>query len=414
MMRRKRAFSTVQGVIGAALLLSLAAVGMVRANDWPRWRGPNDDGISSETGWLSTWTQAPQIAWKKSIGIGFASMSVSNGRVYATGNVRNNDVVYCFDAVTGQELWKQSYPCALNAKNHEGGPCATPTVQGDAVYVFSKTGDALRLAADDGRIVWHKNLVQELKVEPPTWFFSGSPLLVDDLVIYNAGSAGVALRQADGSVAWQSGRGVSGYATAVPMTIDGQRCIVLMGAKDVFGLNPTTGKVLWRHSWETEYDINAADPILVGNLVFISSGYNKGCAMLKIDGSKVTEVWRNKNMRNQCNSSVLWADHLYGFDGQVGGSGKLTCIDAGTGRTNWAQAGMGTGSLMLADGKLIVLSEKGKLVIAKASPEKFEELASAQILDGKCWTVPVLANGRIYARNADGDLVCVNVSGQGS
>jgi len=145
--------------------------------------------------------------------------------------------------------------------------------------------------------------------------------------------------------------------------------------------------------------------------VFISSGYDKGCVLLKINDGKLTELWKNKNMRNQVNSSVLWGGYLYGFDGQVGGGGKLTCLDFATGQVKWSQDGLGTGSLMLADGKLIILGEKGRLVIAAASPEDYKEFSSAQILSGKCWTVPVLANGRIYARNAEGKLVCVDVKG---
>ena len=144
-------------------------------------------------------------------------------------------------------------------------------------------------------------------------------------------------------------------------------------------------------------------------MIFISSGYNKGCTLLKIDDDKVTEVYSNKYMRNQCNGSVLWKGHVYGFDGQVGGKGKLACMDVKTGQVKWAQGGLGTGSLMLADGKLIVLGEEGTLAIAEASPEGYKELASAKVLTGKCWTAPVLANGRVYARNAAGDLVCVDL-----
>jgi outer membrane protein assembly factor BamB len=170
---------------------------------------------------------------------------------------------------------------------------------------------------------------------------------------------------------------------------------------------------MWKFSWRTSYDINAADTIISDNTVFISSGYNKGCALYRINGRDVAKVWQNKNMRNHVNSSVLWEGHVYGFDGQVGGGGKLTCVDFGTGEKKWSQEGMGTGSLMLAGGKLIILGERGKLVIAEASPQGFKELSSAQILPKtKCWTVPVLANGRIYARSAAGHLVCVDVSGK--
>ncbi len=382
------------------------------AADWPNYRGPNYDGIALETGWRSTWTQPPAVAWTASLGAGFASMAVSNGCVYAMGNIDDNDIIYCFDADTGSELWTQSYPSVLNDRNHEGGPCGTPTVKDGAVYSFGKNGDALRLDAKTGEVVWHKNLAKELKLKFPRWFFSGSAVIVDDLVILNAGSAGVALNKADGSVAWKSGTGVCGYATPVPFIVGGKTCVALLGSRDLFCIEAATGQVLWRHEWKTNYDINAADPIIVGDRIFISSGYNKGCALLQVDADGAKEIYSNRNMRNQCNCSVLWDGYVYGFDGQVGGSGKLTCVDLKTGQIKWAQAGLGTGSLMLADGKLIVLGERGKLAIVEASPDGYQELASAQILTGKCWTVPVLASGRIYARNAAGNLVCVDVRGQ--
>ena len=183
-------------------------------------------------------------------------------------------------------------------------------------------------------------------------------------------------------------------------------------SREIVCLNPATGDIVWRFPWKTSYDINAADTIISGDKIFISSGYDHGCVLLKIDANKVTELWQNKNMCNQINSSVLWEGCLYGFSGQVNGGGKLTCIDFETGSLKWSQGGFGTGSLMLADGKLIILGEKGKLVIAEASPDEFREISSARILTGKCWTVPVLANGRIYARNAAGRLVCVDVSGK--
>jgi len=394
----------------SALIITMATEPAVRAADWPNYRGPDHNGVSKEAGWRTAWpAQGPKTLWKASLGPGFASMAVCGGRVYAMGNVQDRDVVYCLDAVTGKEVWRQSYPCPLFAKMHEGGPCATPTVQGGQVYVFSKNGDVLCMDANTGQVVWHKNLVKDLGLENLTWYFSGSPLIVDDLLILNAGKSGVALRKADGGLAWQNGTDPGGYASPVPYEAAGRKAAILFACREVFGVDAATGKVLWSHPWRTDYDINAADPIMVEDKVFISSGYNTGCALLKIDSGQVTEVWRNKAMRNECYGSVPWEGSLYGFDGQVGGSGKLTCMDAGTGQVRWSQAGMGTGTLMIADGRLVILSERGKLVIAKASPERFEELASAQILTGKCWTVPVLANGLIYARNAAGDLVCVDV-----
>lgn len=396
-------------VVACAVLVACVG-GLAVAEDWPNYRGPNYDGISSETGWRSTWTESPPVIWRTSLGAGFASMAVSDGRVYAMGNISGNEIVYCFDAATGREIWRQSYPSPLNALQHEGGPCGTPTVEGNAVYIFGKNGDALRLDAVTGEVVWHTNPVKERGLTPPTWSFSGSPVIVDDLMILNAGSSGVALNKSDGSIAWSSGTGPAGYATPVPLVVDGKKCVALAGSRDLFLIEAATGNVLWKYEWVTMYDINAADPIVTGDLLWISSGYNNGCALLRISAEGFEEIYSNQNMRNQCNSSVLWDGYLYGFDGQVGGAGSLACIDLKTGQTQWSQRGLGTGSLMLAGGKLVVLGETGKLAIVEASPKGYQELASAQILTGRCWTSPVLSNGRIYARNAAGDLVCVDVS----
>ena len=409
-MKSKLQSSTL--IIMLVSIILMINYGIVRAADWPNYRGPNYDGISNETGWTTDWpSDGPKVLWEASLGTGFASIAVSNGRAYSMGNINDNDILYCFDTATGRQIWSKSYKCPLLAKNHEGGPCATPTVDGDAIYTFSKDGDALRFNAATGDIVWHVNLNKQYGFKHPTWHFSSSPLIVDDLVILNAGSAGVALRKTDGSIAWQSNKSASGYATAVPFTINGNKYVAIMSFDEIVAVNPANGNVIWRFPWKTQYDINSADPIFSDELMFISSGYNHGCALLKISESNVSEVWQNKDMRNQINCSVLWKSFLYGFDGQVGGGGTLKCVDYTTGKVVWEQRGLGTGSLMLSDGKLIILGERGKLVIAQASPEGYNELASAQILSGKCWTYPVLANGRIYARNANGKLVCVDVSG---
>ena len=381
------------------------------AADWPNWRGPNHNGISNETGWLTTWPEAgPKVLWEKTLGTGFASMTIADGRVYAMGNIKDNDILYCLNADTGKEIWKKSYPCPLFKKSHEGGPCATPTVEGDSVYTFSKNGDAIRFKTATGDVVWHKKLNKDLGFKHPTWHFAGSAFIIDNMVILNAGSYGIALNKADGSIIWENGKGAAGYSTAVPFNMDGKKCLALFTAKEMVALVPKTGKILWKIPWKTSYDVNAADAIIEGNKIFLSSGYNTGCAVYTFGSSDFTQDWKNKTMRNHFNSCVLWKGYIYGVDDDK----SVSCLDFKTGDVKWAKKGFGKGSLMLADGKLIILSDKGKLAIAEASPTEYKELASAQILPKKkCWTVPVLANGRIYARNnPDGQLVCLDVSGK--
>jgi outer membrane protein assembly factor BamB len=178
-------------------------------------------------------------------------------------------------------------------------------------------------------------------------------------------------------------------------------------------IEPRTGQEQWRFRWVTQYGANAADPIIDGERVFISTGYGKGGALLKPDrGPEATVLWKNKNLRTQRNAAVLLGGHLFGVDGDAGGKAALKCVDIATGEVKWSEPAVGSGALMAADGKLIVLGDHGELIVALAAPESFKPTARAQVLGGKCWTVPVLANGLIWCRNSRGDVVCVDARPQ--
>ncbi len=390
-------------------ILGLLALTLsTHAADWPCFRGPDHNGISPETGWSANWpAEGPKQLWKAKVGIGFASFSVSGGRVYTTGNAKDTDTVFCFDANTGAEVWKHAYPAKLDPKYYEGGPSATPTVDGDRVFTLSKRGVIHCLDAAKGTLIWSKNLMEELKAKMPTWGFASSVLIEGDLAIVNVGAAGAALDKKTGKVVWSSGEDEAGYSTAVPFAVGAQRAVALAIKQDVIGVAVKDGKELWRFPWKTDYDVNAADPILVGSKVFISSGYNHGGGVFDVGVQPASKVWENKNMRNHFNSCVLWQGHLYGVDEK-----ELRCLVFDTGEVKWSEKSVGKGSLMLADGKLIVLSEKGELMVAEVSTAAFKPISRAQVLGGKCWTTPVLANGKIYCRNAAGDVVAVDVSGK--
>jgi outer membrane protein assembly factor BamB len=395
-------------LVYATLLLAGLLACPTRASDWYRWRGPDANGISRETGWLVKWPDAgPRQLWKTSVGTGFSSMTVSGGRVYTMGNANNTDTIYCFDAKTGAPVWKHPYPTELDPKYYEGGPSATPAVDGDRVYAMSKKGDLFCLNSASGETVWSRNVHKELGAEIPTWGFAGSALVEGDLLILDVGSAGAALNKQTGKTVWFSGKGPSGYSTPVPFNSGQDRCVAILGSKALVAVKVADGKPLWSFPWVTLYDVNAADPVIADGKAFISSGYDHGCALLDISGGKPALLWQNKNMRNHFSSSVLWNGSIYGVD-----ENELKCLALDTGEVKWSERTFGKGSVTLADGKLIALGEKGELFVADASPQVFKPVSRAQVLGGKCWTAPVLADGRIYCRNAKGDVVCLDVGGK--
>jgi outer membrane protein assembly factor BamB len=382
------------------------------ALDWPHWRGPEFNGISKETGWTTQWPkEGPKQLWKTNVGTGFASVVVSQGRAYTTGNKNDTDTLFCFDAATGRELWRFSYPAALAPKYNEGGTTATPTLDGDAVYQLGKQGQLFRLEAATGKVVWQTNLVEALGVTINEWGFGGSPVVEGESLLLNVGSAGTAVEKKTGRTIWTSGKEKAGYSSMRPFKAGAVRCAAFMAAKALVIIEAQTGKELARVPWETTYDTICADPVVDGDTIFISS-YDRGAATVRFVDGKIEFGWKDWTMHNHINSSVLLNGQLYGINGQAGKSGDLRCVDFKTGEVKWVQPGIGIGSLMVADGKLIVLSEKGELLAADVSSEAFKPSARAQVLGGKCWTVPVLANGRIYCRNSRGDLVCVDVSGK--
>lgn len=390
------------GLAAVAVMGAKSASDSNKSTDWPNWRGPSYNGISTETGWVKAWTDEKATRlWRASVGIGFSSIAVAGGRAYTMGNAAGKDTVYCFNAASGEVVWRYSYPSRKGAKNYEGGTHATPTVDGANVYTVGKWGHVFCFDAAKGTVKWKRDLSKELGARPPTWGFATSARILDNMLLLNAGTAGVALNKTTGKAIWTSGTGKPGYSTPVIFRAGAATSVLIFGEKALIAVTAKDGKQLWRFPWLTTWDANAADPIVDGDRIFISSGYKKGCALLKVESGRPRQLWANRNMRNHFNSCVLWQQHIYGFDETT-----LRCLSIVDGTEKWNRTGLGKGSLMLADGKLIILSHRGRLVIAKAQATGFEQLAGKQILTGQCWTTPVLSGGRIYARNTPGEVVC--------
>jgi outer membrane protein assembly factor BamB len=382
------------------------------ADDWPVYRGPRRDGISAEKDWSHQWPGGePPRLFKVNVKSGFSCPIVRGDRLWTLGTSRGQDTVVCLNADTGEPIWSRSYPALRigTVQPDYEGTRSTPTLDGDQLYTISRDGKVFCLDAATGEIKWQKDISKDPGAAIPPWGFAASPVVHDDLLILNAGTAGMALDKKTGDLKWQTGKSVCGYATPTQYEFNGKPMLAVFTADAVAGVETDTGKKIWSVPWKTQYKINAADLIYHDGKLFASSAYNFGCAVIDVTIDPPKIVWQNHDLKNHYNSSVLFEGHLYGFDGNnITGQG-LKCLEFATGKQKWDAPQPTWGNLIAAGGRLIICSQSGDLIIAKASPDRYEELARAHPLNGTSWTAPVLADGRLYLRNTQGDLLGLNL-----
>ncbi len=396
------------------LALSIALVPLAAgAADWPQYRGPERDGRSAETGLLAVWPAAgPPVLWRAPLGDGYSGITIAGGRVYTIFGAGRDETVIAFDAATGKQLWRYRLD-GYRSDDMGGGPRATPTVSGGLLYALSSSGQLAALDAATGASKWEVDLAATYGARIPQWGVSISPLVEGDLLLLDVGGKPghslVALNKTTGKLAWAAESDLPGYSAPLALTVEGVRQVLFFTGSALVSVDPASGKLFWRLPWKTDYEVNAAMPVfLPPDRVFISSGYGTGAVVLEMkkqgSGVAVEEVWRSKVMKNHFNSSVLVGEHLYGFD-----DGVLKCIAAATGEEKWRQRGFNKGSLLYADGRLLVLSEQGVLALVEATPEAYRETGRLTVFTARTWTMPSLADGRLFVRSG-AELVALKVS----
>ena len=384
-------------------------------SDWTQMRGSARDGISAETKLADSWPESgPAEVWRKNIGDGYSGVAVSGDRLFITFSHDGKEKLFCLNAGSGGEIWQ----FALNDHFDEqfgDGPRATPTIDGETVYAIGSYGILYSLNAKNGQKNWELNIHQTFSDEQNGPFnrgYASSPLILGDTLIICGsippGKTVVALNKHTGKTIWTYQNGTTSYSSPMLMHISGHPQIVSSIGYGMAGIDPKTGAELWKYRWETSYELNIVPPLQVApDKVMISSGYDKGAALVQLqqkNGSwEVNELWTNRLFRNHFNGSVLLDGFLYGFDNK-----NLKCINALTGEEQWANRDFGKGSVILADDKLYVQGENGQIALVKATPTGYTELGRHTALTGRCWTIPALANGKLYVRNMS-ELVCYDV-----
>lgn len=371
---------------------------------WTDFRGPFRDGHYREQPIRTKWPAGGlKPLWKQPIGGGYASFVIAANRAFTIEQRGPQEVVSGYDVRTGRELWTNGWNALFTESLGGDGPRATPTWADGIVYALGATGELRALNDGTGRVLWRTNILDDNGATNLDWGMAASPLVVGDTVVVLPGGPNgrsvVAYYRRTGKRAWSALGDKQAYSSPMLVTLGGVAQIVVFSATRLMGLSPDRGELLWDYPWQTPFDINAGQPLLVGdNRIFLSSGYGTGAAVIELtpNGSRfsVREVWRNNRMKNQFTSSVLHEGFVYGLDEAI-----LACLDVATGQLRWKGGRYGYGQVLLANGHLIVLAENGDLALVRATPERHEELARFPVLNGKTWNHPAMADGHLLIRN---------------
>ena len=404
--------------IPLALACVLGAAAACTAADWPQFLGPTRNGVSTETGLKATWPkEGPPVVWRKDVGEGFSGPVVVGDRVVLFHRVGDEEVVECLSAADGATKWKKGYPTSYRDSYGKGdGPRATPLVADGRVYTLGADGVLQCLKLEDGDKVWRKELHKDYEVRPGFFGVATSPLLVDGRLLVNVGGANgagiVAFNKDDGKEVWKADDHDASYSSPVVADLDGKRQAVFLTREGLASLDPADGTIRYSKHWRSRMDasVNAASPVVVGDQIFLTASYGTGAVLLRAKKDGLEEVWKNDKALSCHYGTPIYLDgYLYGFDGRQEEGARLRCVEMKSGDVKWTQEGFGCGSMILADGKLVILTEDGDLVLAKATPDKYEELARATVLEGRPIRTPLaLADGKLYGRDGR-KLVCWNL-----
>lgn len=391
--------------------------------DWPGFRGPNRDGVQSGAVFSADWqNNPPKEMWRIQVGPAWSSFAVAGSYLFTQEQRGENESVVCYDANTGTEIWVSS----IESRFFDGlgglGPRATPTIANGSVFAMGGEGWLVRLDAATGETIWKVDIREAANCQPPMWGFSSSPLVTDGVVAVHTGAAEnkgiMAFDLETGEGRWSAAAGIQSYGSLQMITLAGNRFIAILSDEGLQLLAPANGNLALLYEWQHQ-GYRALQPQVVGeNRLLIPTGMGMGTRMIEVTASgegeagemslTAEEQWTSRRLKPDYSDLVVHKGFAYGFDNLI-----FTCIDLANGERKWIGGRYGKGqAILLADSDLIlVISEKGQLVLLRANPEKQEELATLDALNGKTWNHPVIVGNRLFLRNA-AEAVCYELPEQ--
>ncbi len=387
--------------------------------DWPNWRGMKFDGKSSFTGIKTDWSDGLKKLWQidylcqGSSSATWSSPVVKGNRLIVMGRDEVTDIIFCLNAETSDLIWKGSY-AAEAVSSHGEGPRATPCIDGGFVYTFGRSGDLACWDLRDGTLIWKKN-VKDSGGQEPDWGFSTSPLVYDNKVIVQGGGNALvmAFDKHNGKLVWKSMQGEAGYAATLPVTIDNKTALVVYHGKGLSLVNSEDGVEFWNAPWETSYCVNASTPVVYQDMIFNTSGYKMGGQVLKFTRDGYTTLWKSEVIGAQHSDPILIDGYLYSYSGEsTRKNGLFKCVEWATGKEVWSTGEISQGTATYVDGHLICMDISGNIHLVKPNPKSFELAGTiknaVEDVKSAAWTVPVVANGKLYLRHLQ-HLVCYSL-----
>lgn len=401
----------------ASCVALLAPGASSHAGDWPQILGPNRNGVAIDERLVSSLPpKGPAILWEHPVGEGFAGPAVADGVLVAFHRQGNEEVVEGLDAQTGKPKWTRKYPATFaGGYSQDHGPRCVPLIDRGFVYLFGATGDLHCLDLKTGKERWSRAAGREF--EAPDGFFGvgSTPIVEGDNLLVNVGgkkgSGIVAFRLTDGQPVWQLSDEKASYSSPTAATVDGVRHVIFVTRLSVLSVDPTTGKMRWQFPFgDRGPTVNAATPQVFDGQVFLSASYGIGAVCRKIGKTSAAEVWaNNETMSSQFSTSVPYEGLFYGVDGRVDiPPARLRCFDPGTGKVKWTKEGFPVANLIVADGKLVIVTDDGALILATPTPTAYSELARAKVCRTTTRALPALSNGRLYVRDTE-TLKCLDL-----
>ncbi|MGB6043330.1 MAG: PQQ-binding-like beta-propeller repeat protein [Pirellulales bacterium] len=390
------------------------------AGDWPQILGPDRNGHAKDERLLEHWPKGgPKQLWKRDVGRGHAGVAVRDERVVLFHRLGGEEVVEQIRGKDGEQEWKAKFAAHFRGSvvPDQDGPLCVPVIDNDQVFLYGAGGDLHAVDWKDGQKRWSRALYRELRSRRGQidygYFGAGStPIVEGDTVLVNAGGLSgkgiVALSRADGKTRWAVSDEQPSYSAPVAVTVNGTRHVLFLTRLNLVSINPVDGAVRFQYPFgKRGPTVNAASPVVNRNRVFVTASYGIGGVMARFDQESPQVVWANDNgMSSQYSTSIYHDGFLYGVDGRAdGGTASLRCIKFDTGKVVWDEPDFGVATLMLADGKLLIMKTDGRLVMARPSPDGFQKLAEARLFDGTVRALPALSNGKFYARD-DTELKC--------